>query len=71
MNNEFILTTITFSILLGLTVIISSSAEALRCSQIGKELNYKTQWHFWTGCIVEKSDGSKILLKQIRDFERN
>lgn len=56
-----------FVVIIGCSCISSS----FQCSEVGKELNYKTQWHFWTGCIVEKPDGSKVLLKQMRDFERN
>jgi hypothetical protein len=35
-----------------------------------KTLNYKTEWHYWTGCVVEKPDGSRVLLKQMRDMEK-
>ena len=54
-------------------VVIGGSiiANLFQCSEVGNKLNYKTQWYFWTGCIVEKPDGSKVLLKQMRDFERN
>ena len=74
MNKEFeevlimvFMTIIFFVIIIGGSCIPSS----FRCSEIGNKLNYKTQWFFWTGCVVEKPDGSKVLLKQMRDFERN
>ena len=49
---------------------IVSGCNAISCSQIGKALSYKTEWHFWTGCVVEKPDGSRVLLNQIRDVEK-
>lgn len=49
---------------------ISASTDIARCSAIGNALGYKTEWHYFTGCIVTKSDGSKVLLKQMRDMEK-
>ena len=61
------ITVIFFTVVIGCSCVSSS----FQCSEVGNKLNYKTQWYFWTGCVVEKPDGSKVLLKQMRDFERN
>ena len=61
--DEIIATLIVFGVLFG----ISCFTESHTCSETGKTLNYKTEWHYWTGCVVEKPDGSRVLLKQIRD----
>ena len=74
MNKEFEEVLIMILIIIIFFIVIIGGAcmsNSFQCSEVGKELNYKTQWHFWTGCIVEKPDGSKVLLKQMRDFERN
>ena len=62
----FVAFAIFYLVLLG----VVSGVSAIECSQVGKVLNYKTEWHYWTGCVVEKPDGSHVLLKQIRNTER-
>lgn len=39
------------------------------CQAICTELGYKYSYGYWQGCIVEKSNGKKVRLKQIRDFD--
>ena len=46
------------------------TADSTRCKEIGKVLNYKTEWNYWSGCVVTKPDGNKVLLRQMRDTER-
>ena len=67
---EFLLTTIFFTFLILFSLMVSSIADYQRCKEISGALNYKYTWHYWTGCIIEKPDGSKALLRQMRDFER-
>ena len=60
-------------IILGVIIMsvgLSSATDSFRCYSIGKTLNYKTEWHCWTGCVVEKPDGSRVLLRQTRDMEK-
>lgn len=74
MNREFeeVLIMIFITIIFFVVIIGGASvSSSFQCSEVGNKLNYKTQWYFWTGCVVEKPDGSKVLLKQMRDFERN
>ena len=61
---------VTFAMLYLVLLGVVSGMSAIECSQVGKVLNYKTEWHYWTGCVVEKPDGSHVLLKQIRNMER-
>ena len=68
--NDGCLTFIFFVMMLLVMLGLSSVANYTQCSQTGKALNYKTEWHYWTGCIVTKPDGSKVLLKQMRDMEK-
>ena len=68
--NEGCMTIIFLGIVLILMIGVSCIMENIQCSQTGKALNYKTEWHYWTGCVVTKPDRSKVLLKQMRDMER-
>ena len=67
---EFMFTTMFFIVLIMFSILVSSIADYARCKEISNALNYKYTWHYWTGCVIEKPDGSKALLRQMRDFER-
>ena len=63
--------TIIFFVTLGAIIIgVSSIGANIQCNETGKALSYKTEWHYWSGCVVTKPDGSKVLLKQMRDMEK-
>ena len=68
--NEGCMTVIFLGIVLILMIGTSCTMEHIQCLQTGRALNYKTEWHYWTGCIVTKPDGNKVLLKQMRDMEK-
>lgn len=70
MNEETLFTLIFFALFIGATVAITCFTDSTRCSEIGRALNYKTEWHYWTGCVVEKPSGEKVLLRQMRDMEK-
>ena len=59
-----------FLIIIAIWIGLSSFSSAIHCSQTGKALNYKTEWHYWAGCVVEKPDGNRVLLQQMRDMEK-
>ena len=65
--NEGCMTFIFFAIIITICIGLSSALEYTQCSQVGKALNYKTEWHYFTGCIVDKP-GGKVLLKQMREL---
>lgn len=64
--NDFIF----FAIIIAIFTIISAALGSTQCSQVGNALNYKTEWHYFTGCVVEKPDGKRVLLRQMRDMEK-
>ena len=68
--NEGCLTIIFFAIFIALAVGFEAVTGMAQCAATGNALGYKTEWHYFTGCIVTKPDGSKVLLKQMRDMER-
>ena len=57
--------------IVALSTTISSLSDYTRCKETSNALNYKYTWHYWTGCVIEKPDGSKALLRQMRNFERS
>lgn len=68
--NDGCLTFIFFGIIVLVMTGISVFTDTAQCSATGNALGYKTEWHYFTGCIVTKPDGSKVLLKQMRDMEK-
>ena len=68
--NDGCFTFIFFMFLAALLVGFSAIADSTRCSETGKALNYHTEWHYWSGCVVTKPDGNKVLLRQMRDMDR-
>ncbi len=40
----------------------------IQCTRTAKVLNYKSEYNYVTGCILEKPNGKKILLEQLRDY---
>lgn len=68
--NDGCLTFIFFGIIFLIMLGISAFTDIAQCSATGNALGYKTEWHYFTGCTVTKPDGSKVLLKQMRDMER-
>lgn len=41
------------------------------CKKIANTLGYACEYSIWTDCVLIKPDGKKVLLKQLRDFERS
>jgi len=68
--NEGCLTIIFFAIVIASAVGFETAAGITQCSAIGRALEYKTEWHYFTGCVVTKPDGNKVLLRQMRDVEK-
>lgn len=38
------------------------------CSATAKTLEYESEYHLFTGCVLTKPTGKKVLLKQLRDY---
>ena len=45
--------------------------DAISCSKTAEVLGYKCQYSIWTGCVIEKPNGEKFLLEQLRDIGEN
>ena len=69
-DEEFLMTLIVIGAFFIITTLGSAWAESVRCERTGHYLNYKTEWHWFTGCVVEKPDGNKVLLRQMRDLDK-
>ena len=41
----------------------------IECSSKANALGYKSNYAFFQGCVLEKPNGKKVLLQQLRDFE--
>ena len=46
-----------------LGVFVSSQLE---CTSKAKALGYKCEWGIFQGCVLEKPNGSKVLLENLR-----
>ena len=68
---DFLFSCVFFGICIFICIVIDSIADYQRCKETSNALNYKYAWHYWTGCVIEKPDGSKALLRQMRNFEGN
>lgn len=49
--------------------ILAYGIEATTCKITGNELKMKTKYSFFAGCIVEKPNGQKVLLEQMRNLQ--
>lgn len=59
-------------IIVGFFVVVISidySYQKKQCSEIAKKLDYKYEYDYlFTGCVLEKPNGKKVLLEQLRDY---
>lgn len=69
---EFILVILIFIFIVVISIGIAACGNYFvnkkQCNAICTELGYKYSYGFWQGCIIEKADGKKIRLEQLRDF---
>lgn len=63
-NRDYLLLIIIIAIIIG----ISYGADYLECSATAKTLEYQSEYHPFTGCVLTKPNGKKVLLKQLRDY---
>ena len=67
-TENFIFGVIFFACMLALTAGMSYFMGKTECNAKANVLGYKHEYHYWTGCVLEKPDGKKVLLKQLRDY---
>lgn len=41
----------------------------ISCNVKASALGYKCEYNLFSGCVLTKSNGKKVLLEQLRDFE--
>ena len=63
-NTDYLLLIIIVAIVIGITY----GADYLQCSATAKTLEYQSEYHPFTGCVLTKPNGKKVLLKQLRDY---
>ena len=63
-NRDYLLLIIIIAIIIG----ISYGADCLECSATAKILEYQSEYNPFTGCVLTKPNGKKVLLKQLRDY---
>ena len=49
--------------------VIAYTFEVLECHSKAAALGYKCSYGIFSGCVLEKADGKKVLLEQLRDFD--
>lgn len=47
-------------------IVIGSVLSQLQCTLKAKALGYKCEWGLLQGCVLEKPNGSKVLLENLR-----
>lgn len=65
---EIVFTIIIIASMIAFTTCISYLMGNQRCYAIANALGYKCEFHYFTGCVLEKPNGKKVLLKQLREF---
>ncbi len=68
---DFLFSCVFFGICIFICIAIASITDYQRCKETSNVLNYKYTWQYWTGCVIEKPDGTKALLRQMRNYEGN
>jgi hypothetical protein len=63
-NTDYLLLIIIVAIIIG----IIYGADYLQCSATAKTLEYQSEYNPFTGCVLTKPNGKKVLLKQLRDY---
>ena len=58
-----------FLFIVGVFSLIAAVLSIAHCSAVRRDLDCKTEWHWFTGCVVEQPDGKKVLFEKIRNFE--
>ena len=42
--------------------------DKIECNTKANAIGYKSEYHYFTGCVLEKPNGKKVLLRQLRDY---
>lgn len=55
-------------IIFAIAIGMAYGADYLECSATAKTLEYQSEYNPFTGCVLTKPNGKKVLLKQLRDY---
>lgn len=55
-------------IIVAIAIGITYGADYLKCSATAKILEYPSKYNPFTGCVLTKPNGKKVLLQQLRDY---
>lgn len=55
-------------IIVAIVIGISYGTDYIECSATAKTLEYQSEYNPFTGCVLTKPNGKKVLLKQLRDY---
>lgn len=55
-------------IIVAIAIGITYGVDYLECSATAKTLEYQSEYHPFTGCVLTKPNGKKVLLEQLRDY---
>ena len=64
--DEDLKTTLVIIFLIVVVILFYSVLSQLKCTSKAKALGYKCEWGLLQGCILEKPNGSKVLLENLR-----
>ena len=59
-----------FIVLLTVCIGGTNICNKITCESKASALGYKYEYGFWHGCVLEKPDGKRVLLEQLRDFDK-
>lgn len=52
-------------------IVFTSFIAKAECYSKAKALDYKAEYGLLQGCVLEKPNGKKVLLEQLRDFDND
>ena len=68
-RNEGCFTIIFIVIIFMLAMTFNYITGLISCNAKASALGYKCEYHIFSGCVLTKPNGKKVLLEQLRDFE--
>lgn len=64
--DEDIKAVLLFVLLVVMVILFYFVVSQLECTSKAKALGYKCEWGIFQGCVLEKPNGSKVLLENLR-----
>ena len=64
--DEDVKAVLVFVLLIVMVILYHSVLSQLKCISKAKALGYKCEWGIFQGCVLEKPNGSKVLLENLR-----